>query len=58
MPRHCPKCNAIVEVKRYAVPATVNLGGNTAVKYGNPTGDLEDLDVWECDCGWAEDVEP
>lgn len=60
MPRHCPDCGDIVEVKRYAVPVTVTLGGDTAVKYADPTGKLEDLAVWECTeaCGWAEDVEP
>jgi hypothetical protein len=63
MPRSkpCPKCGELAEVKTYLVtaPSPVILGGDPRVKYANPTEEeLVDLDVWECGCGWAEDVEP
>lgn len=59
MPKHCPRCGDIVEAHRYVVPSgqPVILAGNTSVKYANPTEKLDNLDVWECQCGWAEDVE-
>jgi hypothetical protein len=58
--RPCPDCGDLAEVKTYVVPSgqPVILGGDQRTRYANPTEKLEDLDVWECGCGWAEDVEP
>lgn len=59
MPRHCPGCGDVVEVKTYQVlsgkpVAPVRLNAHEPV----PAAHLEDLDVWECgSCDWAEDVE-
>lgn len=58
MPRHCPECNAVVEVKRYAVPSGKPAVSVAGASFRVPTDHLEHLDVWECDhCLWAEDVD-
>lgn len=42
----CPECGQLADRNVYAVMS------------GKPEPDhLEDLHMWECDCGWAEDAE-
>lgn len=50
MPRSkpCPSCGRLAEVKSY-VTAEYQEGKNDPDAI---------LDVWECECGWAEDVKP
>lgn len=57
----CPRCCDLAEVKTYVGPSckpvqTVAVAGSSFAL--RATEHLEDLDVWECQCGWAEDVEP
>lgn len=60
MPRSkvCPRCGDLAEVKTYVTPSGKPM---TVAKWEQSTRNqhenLEDLDVWECDCGWAEDVD-
>jgi hypothetical protein len=56
MPRHCPDCGDVVEVKRYVVPVEASADPRKR----QPLSARDFLDVWECTeaCGWAEDVEP
>lgn len=62
MPRSkpCPECGRLAEVKTYVVPTGKPLLAARAPAAGRAASseNLEDLDAWECECGWAEDVEP
>ncbi len=53
MPRHCPDCGLIPERNRYLTTPT---SGPTVVM--GDVLNLTEITVLECECGWAEDVEP
>lgn len=52
MPRHCPSCGRIPERNRYLTSPPKD-----APKVVAGMVMLAEIQVWECTCGWAEDVD-